>query len=839
MRARPVPIRNPTSRGVRAGGFAEEQMGLTKSLGRWVAALCLASAVPAAAQGGAVTGTVVDAASGRPLASANVTLRSLADSARVVRGQTGAEGRFRLPAAAGRWMLQASSIGHAPLRREVDVAAGAPTDVGTLRLATAAVLLEGLEATTERSTVIVAPDRTIYSTRDMPVAQGGVATDVLRSVPELEVDANGGVQLRGSTPAIYVNGRPAPMQGESLEQFLQQFPADRIERIEVIPNPSARFEAEGSGGIVNIVLKTNVDLGLSGSVFTNASSRGDVGGGGRVTFQRGRLTLGGGGFLRRSDRTQESYDLRQNLVTTPVTFLETDGSTDRLGWSGNADASVEYKLTPKSTVWAEGSLWSNDGDNEGVTLYTEMDAQRVPTERYSRSQAGEASSLNTSVGGGLRHAFAPEGHELTVELRYEDGRDDNRTRVLRRLLDADGNPTADPAELTVDELDEGERETQLEAAYVRPWTEGGSVEIGYRAEVQHSDEDRRLAVLPGGTGGTMEFSGFGFREVFHSAFATVSRTFGPLQAQVGLRAEHASTRLDVVGEDERFEKDYLSWFPSANLRFDAGGGREVRLSYSRRLRRPGPWVLSPVDRSNDPLNRNVGNPDIEPQFAHSFSLETSWTGTYGTVRLSPHYRRTENEWVQIRRVDAQGVSTNRWENLATVESYGTSLTASLRPLRGISGSLSLSGSREVRDAGNLSEEYSGDAMRWNIRANGSAKVTETLAVQGMVFYQPARDVAQGRMSSTVMSHVGLRQQLFDERASLQLSVMDPFDVWRQDFTTRDPTFLQIGRSRWSARTATISFSWAFGRPPRQQRGRQTQPEEGDEVPGQQQGPQGT
>jgi hypothetical protein len=330
--------------------------------------------------------------------------------------------------------------------------------------------------------------------------------------------------------------------------------------------------------------------------------------------------------------------------------------------------------------------------------------------------------------------------------------------------------------------------------------------------------------------GAASATGYDFREVFHSGYVTLSRVVGPLAVQAGLRAERADTRLELAETPDVFENGYLSLFPSANLRYDLGGGREVRLQYSRRVRRPGPWILNPVNRSNDPLNRTVGNPGLEPQYAHSVSLETSWSGALGSLRFSPYSRRTENDWVQIRRVDAAGVSTQTWENLATVEQLGTSLTLSMRPQGGVSGSLSLSGTREVRNASNLAVDFSGDATWWSARGNASARVTERLALQGMFFYQPGREVAQGRVSSSLMTHVGLRQQL-GERGTLNLMVTDPFDLFRQSFESRDPTFVQIGRSRFSARAAVLSFSYSFGRPPRvRERERDEQPEEQDEIP---------
>jgi iron complex outermembrane receptor protein len=848
-------------------------------LGRMAAlAVMLAAPRTAWAQAGTVTGTVVETPSGRPLAAVSVALRAGTDTARVAGAVTDAAGRFRITGVApGRYALQAALLGYSTARRaDVVVAAGAPTDVGTLQLGSATLVLEEVRVVTEASTAIVAPDRNIYSTRDMPVAAGGMATDVLRSVPELEVDINGGVQLRGTAAQIHINGRPAPMQGESLELFLQQFPADRIDRIEVIANPSARFEAEGAGGIVNIVLKQNVDLGLSGNLFANAGSRGEAGTGGRLTYQSGPWTVFGGGFLRRSDRTTNSYDLRRNLLTTPITLLEQEGSRENEGWSGNLDLTAEYQLTPRSTLRGEASMWSNRSDADGVTRYTETDEASTLLELYDRLALDRSSRLSTDLSASFRHSFAtasrrpaagaggeggapgrpggpggpggfrggpggggPGGgstgnglgeHELSLSVEYEAGDEDYASRARREFFETPDDPAELPIELRLDDNAQGERELQLNADYVRPWGQGGRLELGYRTELQNTDEDRVLEVFADEDDVTATLStinGFGYRELFNSAYATASRTLGDLSVQAGLRAEQVNTRLTLDQTGDVYDNSYFSLFPSANLRYDLGGGREMRLSYARRVRRPQPGVLNPVNRSNDPLNRSVGNPDIDPQYTHSLSLETSWTSSFGSLRFSPYWRRTTDDWTQIKTVDEQGVSTVTWENLASVESFGTSLTASIRPINGVSGNFSVSGSREVRNASNLAIDYSGTAMRWSARGNVSARVTETLAVQGMGYYTPARDVPQGTISSSLMTHFGLRQTLLNGRATLNLMVTDPFDLYRSSFTTRDPSHEQIGRSRFSARAATLSVSYSFGRPPRD-RGRTEEEEQPEE-----------
>jgi hypothetical protein len=210
---------------------AESKMSPIKFLGRMLAFSAALAAFPvsAHAQSGTVTGTVVEAANGRPLALVRVTLHAAGDTSAVAGAQTDAAGRFRIQAAPGRYSLRAALLGYSPHRADAVVpAGGAAADLGTIRLASSVLLLGEVEVVAERSAVVVAPDRTIYTTRDMPVASGGVANDVLRAVPELEVPPTGGVQLRGTAAQIYLNGRPAPMQGEQLELFLQQFPADRI-----------------------------------------------------------------------------------------------------------------------------------------------------------------------------------------------------------------------------------------------------------------------------------------------------------------------------------------------------------------------------------------------------------------------------------------------------------------------------------------------------------------------------------------------------------------------------------------------------------------------------------
>lgn len=803
------------------------------SMRMMTAALALLLSLPLslAAQGGAgVVQGVVVSSTGAPLAGVRVA--ALRADSSIAGAETSAEnGRFSIRGlSAGQYRLAATLVGYAPYSGPALTVstASSSVDAGTIRMSAAVTMLQGLEVTAERSAVIVAPDRTIYSTSDMPVAAGGMATDVLRSVPELEVDINGGVQLKGTTPQIYINGRPSPIKGEALDQFLQQFPADRIDRIEVIASPGARFEAEGAGGIVNVVLKKDVSLGLSGNVYVNGGTRGDIGSGARITYQNGPLTLFSGGFLRLSHRDQTSYDLRQNLISEPVTFFQQNATSEQDGTSGNMDLSAELRTSDRGTLWGEASGYRSSRDETELNAYTIMDALQSPTLRYNRPTTESQTHLSTEFGLGYKHVLEQRRHEFEIQVRTERDGEDEDSRIVQQLLTLEGDDAGLPRELTTDVTDQAETENSLRADYTRPMGEEGKIEVGYRGEISNTDNGRVQEIFhdPSATVPIRSTDvGFAFREMFNSGYLSVSQALGRLRVQGGVRAERSNTRLTLPNANRPFERSYTSVFPNANIAYDLQHGREVRLSYSRRIRRPNAWILDPTDRSTDPLNRSVGNPDIDPSYTESVNLDASWSGQVGTLRMSPYYRHTRNDWERIKSVDTLGVSTVTWENLASVDSYGSSLTASLRPMGAFSGSLSLSAYREERNASNLTLDFSGTSMRYSAHSNIMARVTPTLNVQAMMYYTPARDVAQGRVSSTFMMNFGLRQQLFGKKATLNLMTTDPFDLYRSSFETRDPTHVQIGRSQFSARRAVLSLSYSFGRPPKSERSQQQESSE--------------
>jgi hypothetical protein len=511
------------------------------------------------------------------------------------------------------------------------------------------------------------PDRTSYSLKDMPVASGGTATEALRTVPELEVDVDGKVTARGATPRIYINGRPAPMQGEALDNYLQQLPADRIDRIEVIPNPSAKYEAEGMGGIVNIVMKQGVSLGLSGSLSANSGTQGQNGGSARLNYQEGRVTFFGGGSLGFNHQESSSSDFRENLITTPITFLRQSSAMDNSGTFGSLDLTTEYKTSERGTIWTElrGNRYGSASD--GLTAYTHMDASQAPTQRYDRLNGSDNGYLSASTSLGFRHVVQPQREEWSVEVRKNWDNSDNDSESSKLLRALTGEELGLPPELTRNDGNEDAGDVSLQADFSHPWGKAGRVELGYRGNLRSTDNDRSLDIFADPESSLPSSStqnAFDYRERIHAGYLTLTGQLGPFGLQGGVRAERADTRFSLPLSGDCYEHDYESIFPNANISLGIGEGKQLRLSYWKRVDRPWPWILNPINPSTDPLNRMVGNPFLKPRYTHSVSLDASWSGQRGTLRLSPYYRGTVDSWDQIKTVDDKGVSTVSWFNLS-------------------------------------------------------------------------------------------------------------------------------------------------------------------------------
>jgi hypothetical protein len=767
---------------------------------------------------GALSGSVVSQATGQPIPAAAVSIRRMADSTLVAGTIANAAGRFvREGLPIGVYRVEITSVGHVPFSRtNVEITAASPRqDLGAISIGIIPVEVQGLTVEGQRSVVSVATDRSIYRVSEMPMVQGGVATDALRAIPELEVDVDDNITARGGTPQIFLDGRPLPMQGAARIAFLRSLRADRIDRIEYIPNPSARYEADGQSGIVNIVLRSDVSLGLSGSVAANAGTRGSQSLSNRLNYQRGRLTFFGGGLLGFNQSKSSTFNLRENFVATPINFLQQDVDRRRNGINGGVDLTTELKLTPKSTMWTivRGNLGGSD--ESSLAEFAHLDADRDPIERYDRENAEDNGNDNYSGALGFRRVVEAQRDEFSAELRYNSSGNDADSENLRFPRNLDGERLDVDPDLTRIGSDTDDGVWSLQADLSKPLASATRLDIGFRGSVRtHRARQDVDLFTPGDPSADVNAADrYRYTEDAQAAYFTLDQRLGPLGVQAGLRAERVDgvVRSDLLSEDVSFRHDGL--FPSANLAYDFGSGRQLRVSYSRRLQRPSANNYSPINTTPaDPFNRSVGNPRLTPAYINSFSVDGSWTGALGTFRVSPFLGQGSGFWTGLRTVDEDGVSTMKPDNIASARITGLSLNGSVRQRGPFSGFVALNMQHIDFDSG-LSNLDSGTLNMWFTSANVTAALSPTLRLQLTGNFSPAQAVPQGRSGGFRQANFALTQRIWGDRGVVTLSVVDPFDLANNTSTTQDASHLQTARTNNRIRRANLSFSYNFGRPP--------------------------
>ncbi|MBI4409149.1 MAG: TonB-dependent receptor [Gemmatimonadetes bacterium] len=769
---------------------------------------------------GQIRGTVLDAETGQPLAAAAVSLRSAADSALAAGALAGPDGAFRVDGLRpGKYSVRVSFIGYAPHTAELLISPASPrVDLGQVRLARAAVQLEGLQVTAERAQAVLAPDRNTYLVKDMPAAAGGTAVDVLRNVPAVDVDIDGNVSLRGNANvAVHINGRPTPMRGQQLAAFLQQLPSSMIDHVEVIPNPSAKYDPEGMAGILNLVLRQNTDLGTSGGLLAGGGTGDRINASGNLGYQKGALTLFGNyGFF--SDRRGTSgSNFRENRFHDPVTSLhqELDGVFRMRSHTFNGGS--ELRLGEKDVLSSSLLLSQRGFESTSTNRTTELDAAREPTVRFTRRTTSENDGLTLDYALSFKRVQGPRRHELSAQLRFTRSHNEVGSRFTQQELTLAGDPMGDPPARESNNLDALSRNATLQADYVRPLGVATRLEMGFKGTLRRLDNDFGAAVFSYGVGAYIPDTGrsnaFEYGEQVHAVYGVLNHRLGRFDLQAGLRLERAGTDFRLKTTGASYENDYTSVFPSGLIAYHLAENRQVKASYSKRVQRPDTRLLNPFAFYEDPLNLFVGNPTLRPEYTHAFELGYQLYGAAGSLQVTPYCRRTIDVVRRIKTVSDDGVSTTSFRNLATSASWGADVTGSVR-LGRINGFAGVNVFELTTDGSNVAESLSSDAVSWSARASLMVRLLPGLDAQGFFMYRAPMDVEQGRLSGMMMTHLSLRQKLLGERASITMNVIDPFDRMRFSFRTSDERHTQESTRRFGARGVFLTFSYNFGRPPR-------------------------
>ena len=787
---------------------------------------------------GTVIGTVIDEVSKDPIPSATVALWASGDSSLVTGTITQPNGRFVIEGIRpGNYYVQLSFVGY-ETKQVADIQLGRDAmrrDVGTVAMRADTQMMDEVEVAAEREFIEVGIDRTVYNTKDQMVTAGGSASDVLENIPSVEVDIDGNISLRGSqNVAILINGRPSPMTGEALIAYLQGLPSEILERVEVIPNPSAKYEPDGMAGILNLELKKNKDLGLSGSLTASVSEPTSVSTSGNISFQKGKIGIFTGYGFRYGERGGGGWRYSENRITNPFSLLDQVDDDLRSGASHNVNTSFDYQVGDKSSLTLSSQLSVRGSDDEGFRQYTEYDLDAL-SERYDRTSLEEDSDISTEHRLAFRNIVDPGKHELSIELEYEVEWEEESSTHTQYLYDLADMSLSSLDEQQFDVQDQNNQEASFQLDYTRPMEFGkdGKLEMGLKSDIERLDSGYYLEELELASGDLVpdlsRNNTFIYDMQIHAAYGIVGTKVGKVGLQVGVRLEQAFTNFDLETTNETFENNYFSAFPSAFAVYEFSKEKTMKLSYSKRINRPRTGgrfnQLNPFDSNEDPLFRRVGNPYLKPEYVHAFELSYTTFSEATSFTFTPYFRHTVDEIRFFQRLQDDGITLLTFENFDSSDNWGMEAIGTFKQGRRFNAFLSMNAYRVVTDGSSVDANLSNKAIGFSSRANATYNVNPTTAVQFSYFYRAPMNIENGRMAERHSADLAIRQKLLNDRANLSLRVRDVFNTMGFRVFREDERFLQEINRNFQSQSIGLSFTYNFGQQQNRRRNRGNQDRE--------------
>ncbi len=812
-------------------------------------------------------GKVVESKSGKPIEYASIQLtQNKMDTVTKKRKETviagmltKANGEFSLDniPAMGQSKLKITIIGYKTYEQTVAfdikmgggnngdmsaMAAALDKDLGNVKIEIEEKMLENVTVSAEKSGLQLGIDRKVFNVDKNIVSAGGSAVDIMRNVPSLSVDIDGNVSLRNNSPQIFVDGRPTTME-------LDQIPADAIESVEIITNPSAKFDASGgTSGILNIILKKNRKIGYNGSLRANIDSRARIGLGADINIRQNKIN----GFVsinynqRRSISTGTTE--RLSLIDNPNNTLY---QTDRSEFDGNflfGRAGFDYFMTNRSTLSASINLGSGRFKPTTISdLFTDTLSTPIVTsltKRYS-----EMSREFNNLGGSLnfKHNFPKAGREFTADINYRERTGPNDNLITTEYYNLDLTSIKEIQKQR--QIGDGDNTSIVfQSDFINPLSDKSKLELGVRAAFNENTSTNGFYTVDPVTGqATLQPASqvdYVSTDRVLAAYTTFSNKIKDFSYQLGLRVESSNYKGTLAKTNENFDIDFpVSLFPSVFLNQKLKNEQELQLNYSRRINRPNFWQLTPFTDSSDFLNLSKGNPGLTPEFTNS--LELSYQKIFenrDNLLVSAYYKNTSGLITRFQEIQTepitgkdQVINTYINANSSYVTGLEVTLKNNINKWWELTTNFNLFTSKITIDDPSIPAQE--QFASWFTKINNNFKISKKLNFQLSGSYQSRTILppggsgggggrggyggggmfgqstsAQGYVRPVFFIDAAMRYTFLKEnKGSLSLNMSDVFRTRISDVHSESPFFIQDVFRRRDPQVLRLNFSWRFGK----------------------------
>lgn len=743
----------------------------------------------------------------------------------------------------GKYRLNISAIGYKPLQRQVSFNDGqnmiADRDLGNMRLSQDTQMLSSVIVSADKPMMQMGIDRKIFNVDKNINSTGGTAVDVMRTIPGLNVDIEGNVTLRNAAPQIYVDGRPTTLT-------LDQIPSDAIESVEMITNPSAKFDASGGqSGILNIVLKKQRKVGYNGGVRVGVDSRARMNAGGDLNIRQGKVNVFVNAFYNQRKSKNWGETDRLSTAGDPVRTLQENEGVFK-GSFAFTRFGLDYFIDNRNTLSIGqnimGGRFNMDNRND-LAYYDLLSSSSLATEYQYRNTIGRNKFNNYNTSLGFKHLFAQAGREWTADLNYSYSPNSGNSNIfIRSFSDEEQNNPKTPEQLQNITSNGNNDFLVAQTDYVHPINANMKWEAGLRTQMRKSESNQYN--FYNGIAQPELNNLFKYTDYVHAGYATFSQKVKDLfNYQVGLRVESSKYDGEQVGKQDFSNSFPLSLFPSVFFTKNIGGKQDIQLNYSRKVNRPNFFQLMPNTDYSDTLNLQTGNPDLKPEFTHS--LELSYQKTYGeknnTFLANLFGKYTTDLIARYQTLREFGDTTafvSSYINASTAYAAGLELIFRNNVTQWWELNLNTNIYYSKINGSNVIADLENDQTSSFSKINNTFKLNKTLSIQLSGDYQSKSalpvstsnsnqgggrgmggwmggppSTTQGYIDATWGVDIGIRKEfkIRKNQASLSVNVNDIFRSRKYVVHSQGAQFVQDEWRRRDPQVARLNFSYRFGK----------------------------
>lgn len=754
-----------------------------------------------------ISGKVVDEGN-NAVPFANAALYTTADSALVTGAVSDEGGRFIIFAAPDAYYLKVTFLSYEEEIVPNVKVAGENIDLGTITLLEGSQVLETVTVQGERSQMELYLDKRVFLVGKDLSNISGSASEILDNVPSVTVDVDGNVSLRGSQNVrILIDGRPSGLTGISTADALRQLQGNLIESVEVITNPSARYDAEGEVGIINIVLKKEKNKGINGSGSVNAGYPDNYGASFNINFRRDRFNFFSSyGFNYRSNPGSGFSYQTFTQADTLFSYYQLNDRT-RSDHSHNLRAGLDYYFDDKNILTGSFIIRKSDGLNTSRNEYQDFNGNNELVRTVVRNEREEEPELNSEIALSYRREYDRKGRLFTADFKWiENIETENATfNQIDYSIDSIGYQRSSNTE--------NERNALAQIDYIHPFSEKGKVEAGLKSTHRLIDNDFTVEQQDTETNEWMILPQLNnnliYTENIHAAYFIIGNEMDRFSWQAGLRGELSDISVELVNTNEVNHQNYFNLFPSAHVSYEFSPERTIQLSYSYRLSRPRFRDLMPFSNYSDNRSIWVGNPNLRPEYTHSMEAGYLINWNTGSVLSSAYYRYRTGVVERIALVDSLGFTRRLPVNLATEDAFGLEFSVSWNPADWWRLNSNANFYRAITEGEYGESLFYSDTYTWTNRTTSRITFFKRWDFQTGFNYRAPRITPQGEDLSMYFIDLGLSRDVFKGNGTLTFSVRDLLNSRKfRSITNRpDEGYYAEREFQWRARQFLLTFTY--------------------------------